>query len=336
MRNKTALRVGIIGLGVGEQHIEGYRKAPHCTVEALCDFDPQKLQAVGSRWKIRRLITHAEDILSDPNIDVISIASYDNYHADQIVQALQNNKHVFVEKPLCLFEEEACRIRQQLNAKPHLKLSSNLILRKSPRFIDLKQKIQSGVLGKIFYIEGDYNYGRLHKITEGWRGSLPFYSVVYGGGVHIIDLLLWLVEEDIVEVSAFGNKRSTEGSSFRYHDMVVSIIQFKSGGVGKVTANFGCVYPHFHKLSVYGTAATFENTPKGAWLYQSGKEDPSAIDTPYPGVAKSDLIENFTRSIMEPSFLMDVTAEDVFRAMSVCFAIEKAGSASKKIKVQYI
>ena len=50
----------------------------------------------------------------------------------------------------------------------------------------------AGDYGRAYYVEADYNYGRLWKLTDGWRGEIPFYSVVYGGAVHMIDLVCWL------------------------------------------------------------------------------------------------------------------------------------------------
>ncbi|MFC1909216.1 Gfo/Idh/MocA family protein, partial [Chloroflexota bacterium] len=223
------LKAGIIGLGVGEKHAAGYHNHSGCEVAALCDFSEEKLEAVRDKYPDARLTTQADEVLSDPEINIVSIASYDNYHHEQIVKAINNDKHIFVEKPLCLYEVEAVEIKQLLQEKPHLKLSSNLILRMSPRFRMLKQMIADGELGQLFYVEGDYNYGRLHKITEGWRGKIDFYSVVYGGGVHVIDLLLWLTGDRVIEVAAYGNNLASSGTSFRYNDMVVSILKFESG-----------------------------------------------------------------------------------------------------------
>ena len=223
------LRAGVIGLGVGERHIEGYRSHPDCDVVALCDFSEDKLSMARTKYPGIRLTQRADELLQDPGIDVVSIATYDNYHYQQVVQAINNDKHIFVEKPLCLYESEAAHIRRLLQEKPGLKMSSNLILRMSPRFRLLKQMIMDGDMGQLFYVEGDYNYGRLHKITDGWRDKIDFYSVVYGGGVHIIDLLLWLTDDKVVEVAAYGNNLASRDTSFRYNDMVVSILKFQSG-----------------------------------------------------------------------------------------------------------
>ena len=333
---KKKLKVGIIGLGVGEKHIEGYQQHPGCEVVAICDFSQEKLKIVGDKYQGFRQTTDADDILNDPKIDVVSIASYDNYNYEQIIKAIENKKHIFVEKPLCLYENEAQHIYSLLKINKEIKLSSNLILRMTPRFRRLKKMIADGKLGKIFHIEGDYNYGRLFKITEGWRGKIDFYSVIYGGGVHIIDLICWLVDEDIVDVAAYGNNISSKGTPFRFNDMVVSIIKFKNGMSGKISANFGCVHPHFHSLSIYGTKATFQNGKNFGLLFESCDNNisPKKITDPYPGTHKGDLINSFLDSIITgDTFKAEVTKHDVFKTMSVCYAIEKATSKENFVKV---
>jgi len=330
------LRAGIIGLGVGEKHIDGYQSHPDCEVVALCDFDENKLAAALKNYPHLRLTPNAGDILEDPEIDIVSIASFDNFHYEQVIRALKNNKHVFVEKPICVRQKELEHIRALLNEKLHLHLSSNLILRMSPRFRLLKEMIARGELGQPYYIEGDYNFGRLQKITEGWRGALDFYSVVYGGGIHLIDLMLWLTGDSIVEVSAYGNRLASTGTNFRFNDMVVSILKFQSGLIGKMAANFGCIFPHFHALEVYGTRASFINGLEHASLFKSRDSvEYEKITAAYPGVQKSDLLHSFINSILHDS-PPEVSTEDVFRSMSVCFAIEEAASKSGPVTVKYI
>lgn len=329
------LKAGIIGLGVGTEHITGYQSHPNCEVVALCDFSAEKLNMAKAKYPNCKFTDRANDILTDPEIDVVSIASYDNYHYEQVVEAIVNKKHVFVEKPLCLYEKEAHHIRSLLQANPELKLSSNLILRMSPRFRYLKKMIAEGSFGALYYVEGDYNYGRLHKITQGWRGKIDFYSVVYGGGIHIIDLLFWLTNDLIVEVAAYGNNISSK-DSFRYNDIVVCILKFKTGIVGKVSVNYGCVYPHFHPLSIYGTKLTFVNGLRQGLLFSSRDplKNPQQIQAPYPGMHKGDLIYSLIDSILNGSDA-EITEKDVFNAMSVCFAIEKAVHQSSCVAVEY-
>lgn len=319
------LRAAVIGLGVGEAHVAGYQAHEGCDVVALCDFDRRRLEEIGARVPGADLLDSADEVLCDLDIDVVSIASYDNHHYEQIVKALTHDKHVFVEKPLCLTEQQAVEIRELSDAKPQLKLSSNLILRRCPRFLALKEQIEQGALGEVFLVEGQYEYGRLHKITEGWRGAIDFYSVVYGGAIHLVDLLLWLTGDRIVEVAAFGNQVVSQGSQFRYNDTVVAALRFAEGTVGKVGVSYGCVRPHFHELKVYGTKATFINGYPHGMLYESRDPQvvPTAVTEAYPGVQKGALIGEFLDAILsgkEPA----VGRDEVFQTMAVCLAIEQA------------
>lgn len=331
------LRAGIIGLGVGEAHIEGYRSHPNCEVAAVCDLSEPRLAGFRKKYSGLKVTTEADEILKDPEIDVVSIASYDNDHYEQMVKAIQNGKHIFVEKPICLHEKEALHIRSLLRDNPRLKISSNLILRRCPRFRRLKEMVAGGDFGELFYVEGDYDYGRLEKITEGWRGRIDFYSVVTGGALHLVDLLLWLAGDTVEEVAAYGNKIASKGSGFRYNDFVAALLKFRGGLIGKVTANFGCVRPHFHGLVLYGTKATFVNDePHGKFFSSRDPRQPARnITEPYPGIKKGDLIYNFVDSISNGS-VSEVSVEDLFKTLSVCFAIEESIQQNRPVKVRYL
>lgn len=334
---RRRVRAGVIGLGVGERHILGYQAHPDCEVVAICDIDPDKLAEVAARHPGPRPLLDPAELLGDPTIDAVSICSYDDAHHGQIVAALEAGKHVFVEKPVCLLRSELDDIHARLAARPDLRFSSNLILRRAPRFVELRAMIAAGALGRVYQIEGDYNYGRLRKITEGWRGRLPDYSVTLGGGVHLIDLMMWLTGARVAEVAAFGARIATEGAGLPFDDTVTAALRFENGAIGKVSANFGCVYPHFHRLSVYGTEATFENDIGGGRLFTSRDpaEAPRVIDSPYPGAQKGDMLAAFVDAILGGRDEPEVPVVDVFAAMSVCLAIGDALHAGATRSVRY-
>jgi predicted dehydrogenase len=331
--NDAALRAAVIGLGVGERHILGYEMDPRCRVVAVCDIDTKKLKEAGTRHPGIKLTNDPLEILEDPNIDVVSIASYDEAHFGQVIKALNANKHVFVEKPLCLHERELHEIRRALAVKPQLQLSSNLILRRSPRFARLRQRIRSGELGIPYHCEADYNYGRLHKLVDGWRGKIGYYSVVHGGAIHMIDLLLWLLGERPVAVTAFGNAIATRRTQFKFFDCVTALLKFPSGATAKIATNFGCVFPHHHNLSVYGTEATFVHDHLGARLYRSRDPatPPCAINDPYLGPAKGDMLPSFVASILDGAD-PEVSSREVFDAMAVSLAIEKSAGLEQTLR----
>jgi predicted dehydrogenase len=319
------LNVGVIGLGVGARHVPGFEADSRCKVVAMCDSDPAKLAEVGAQYPGRKLTVDAAEILTDPDIQVVSIASYDNFHRNQVIAAIAYGKHVFVEKPLCQFQDEFDDIAAALAAHPEIRLSSNLILRRTPRFAALRQRIVDGRMGRLYHLEGDYDYGRLAKIVTGWRADIPFYSVVHGGAIHLIDLMLWLTGGEVEEVFAYGNRIATENTRFRHHDMVVALLKFRDGMTAKVSANFASVAPHHHKLSVYGTEAIFEQSHVGAAYFHS--RDPAAkpevVTDAYPGAAKGDMLPSFVSSILDGT-TPEISAREVLAAMAISLAIEKS------------
>ncbi len=322
-------KAGVIGLGVGEQHIHGLRAAG-VEVTALCDFDADKCKMAQEQYPECKFYKDANELIDLQELDIVVIASFDHHHSDQILRALKKGKHVFAEKPVCLKQAEADAIRKALKESNGLRLSTNTILRLSPRFLDLKKRFDQGELGRVFNIEADYNYGRLHKIMAGWRGEIEDYSVMLGGGIHLIDLMLWITGRKIVEVSAMGNKICSEEAKFQTPDMVSALLRFDDGMIGKISANFGCVMPHFHKLCLYGTEATFENDLPNARLFVSREAEskPISVDTPYPAVQKGALIPSFIDAICGTGRAI-VEEADVFAALDVCFAIDRSLQTGK-------
>jgi predicted dehydrogenase len=332
----VTIKVGIIGLGVGERHIAGYEADPRCRVAVLCDSDPTKLADVGARHPRRQMTTNAAEVLADSDIDIVSIASYDNEHCEQVLAAIAAGKHIFVEKPLCLTDAEFDSIASALARHPGIRMSSNLILRRTPRFVELRRRIQAGAMGRLYYLEGDYDYGRVHKIRTGWRAKIPFYSVVHGGGIHMIDLLLWLSGGRVKEVFAYGNAIAAEGTEFRHKDLVVALLQFNDGTAAKITANFPCMAPHHHRLSVFGTETTFEQSHIGAAYFHS--RDPAAAPEPvtdaYPGAAKGDMLPSFVSHVLEGT-APEIGKKDVLDVMAVSLAIERSLGSGRPEQVRY-
>jgi predicted dehydrogenase len=320
------LRVGIIGLGVGEQHLLAYRRHLRCEVVALCDRSEERI-ALAQKKYADILFTHeAESVLTDPNVDVVSIASYDDAHFEQVMTALRHGKHVFVEKPLCQTADQVRAIKNEWarhNGK--LKLVSNLILRAAPAYRWLKEKVSAGEFGEVYAFDGDYLYGRLHKITEGWRGQVENYSVMEGGGIHLIDLMLWITNQRPSAVLTMGNRIASRKTQFRYNDFVATTMQFPSTLVARVTANFGCVHRHHHVIRIFGTQATFIYDDAGARLHTARDPEVAASPLRLPTLptTKGDLIPNFIQAILTDADL-DEDTQAIFDGISISVACDKA------------
>jgi predicted dehydrogenase len=329
------LRAGVIGLGVGEQHALSYAAIPGVELRVLCDRDPVKLAEVGARYPLARRVTDYRAVVEDPEVDVVSICSYDDHHAAQAIAAFRHGKHVMIEKPVALDRTTAEAVLRAQQDSGKL-ITSNLILRRSPRFRKIRAMARAGEFGEIFYLEGDYIHDILWKITEGWRGRMDFYCVTFGGGIHLIDLMRWILGEEVVEVAGMGNKILTRGTAYKYDDTIVNLLRFANGALGKCLTTFGPRRPKFHALNVYGTRRTFVNDlPDGKLFSGDRAEDELAETTPYPAIAKGDLLPDFIAAIREGRE-PEVSARDVFRVMAVCLAAWDATQSGRTVPVSYM
>lgn len=328
------IRAGVIGLGVGERHVAGYDQIEDCEVAAICDLDTDKLTRVGDHREIGTRVTDWRKIVEDPEIDVVSICSYDDAHAEQAEAAFRNGKHVMIEKPIALDKGEAEAVLRAQQDSGCL-ISSNLILRQSPRFQEIRRMVQDGAFGDPFYLEGDYIHQILWKITEGWRGKMDFYCVTYGGGIHLIDLMRWILGREVTEVSGMGGKVLTRDSAFPYPDTIVNLLRFEGDVIAKTLTTFGPQRPHLHALTIYGTKATFVNERPDGRFYQGDDDDGEAVTTPYPAIEKSDLLPDFIAAVREGREPI-VGARDVFRVMDICFAAWESVRSGRTVEVSYV
>ena len=92
----------MIEFGVGESHVIGLKSHPMCEVKAICDINQEVLKSRKKKYPSCSFSLDPDSKANDPEIDLKCIASYDDAHEQQVISVLRNNKHVFVEKPLCL------------------------------------------------------------------------------------------------------------------------------------------------------------------------------------------------------------------------------------------
>jgi predicted dehydrogenase len=324
----------VVGLGVGEAHARAYANDPRAELRWVFDLDAERAARVADELGARAA-DGLDEILTDGGVAAISIASFDDAHFGQALMALERRRHVLVEKPLCRTVEEARALKAAWESVGRPVLASNLVLRGAPLYTWLRGELAAGTLGVPYAFDGDYLYGRLPKITEGWRAGVEDYSVMLGGGIHLVDLMLWLTGQRPVRVSAAGNRISTEGTAFRYLDFVVATFEFESGLVGRVSANFGSVHAHQHVVRVFGTEATFLYDDAGARLRES----------PDPAVAPRRIdaaSEPSTKGVLVPGFLSAIEAGDGASArheldiVCACAAVDRALAEGAVVEIEYV
>ena len=332
MSDCKTIRAAVIGLGVGERHAAAYRSIPGCVLEAVCDVDLARLRQAGDRLGIERRTADYREITEDPSIDVISICSYDDVHAEQAISAFRNGKHVMIEKPVAQTKPEADAVVAAWRESGKL-VTSNLILRRSPRFVELKQRVDAGDLGDVFLLEGDYIHNIDYKLASGWRGRLTHYSPILGGAIHLIDLMWWLKGRPVVRVAAMGTRKNAEKSGFKFDDTNLLIMEFDDSSLAKSLVTLTPRHPKYHALRVFGDKATFVNRIGDAdWFEGSEGGVHRPVTAAYPGMEKGDLLPDFINAIRHGHRPI-IGHRDVFHIMNVCLAAEESRRTGQFVDV---
>ena len=111
--------------GIGQKHFEAIENYKKSKVKIICEKDSLKLSKLKKKFPNKIITNNDNLIFKDKDINLVSIASYDNYHYKQIIKSLKNNKNIIIEKPMCLTFQELRNIKKLL-IKKKLKITSNL------------------------------------------------------------------------------------------------------------------------------------------------------------------------------------------------------------------
>lgn len=155
VRDEDKLKIGIIGTGwIAEAHIESYKRMKDVKVVAMADLIPGKAEKFAARYGIEgcRFYPDHKSLLDNEELDAVSICTYNTQHAPCAIYALEKGVNVLLEKPMCVTTEEAVEIM-----RAEKKSGKVLSIGFQPRFDEnmqmIKKIVDSGVLGRIYYIQ---------------------------------------------------------------------------------------------------------------------------------------------------------------------------------------
>jgi predicted dehydrogenase len=198
---KSDLKVGLIGAGnlARWAHLPSLKKTPGVSLHAVCSTSGARGNTYARRFGASYFCSDYEEILKDPDIDVVMILSRNQYHYSEALKALQAGKHVFVEKPMALTEDE-CRKLYRAVAETGKQLTVGFNRRFAPFYKDLKQSL-AGRNGPAVVncrvsspgISGSY-----------WMADPSIGGAILGEAVHFIDLMYWLLGAEPISVSALS------------------------------------------------------------------------------------------------------------------------------------
>jgi predicted dehydrogenase len=231
---------------------------------------------------------------------------------------------------MCLNLNQLRNINRLIKLKK-INMTSNLVLRVNSLFKNFKKKIDNN---KIYYVEGDYIWGRKKKLF-GWRSKIKQYSLTLGAGIHIIDLINWLTGLKPKTIYAAGNKKATKGTSFKKNSMIVMIFEYPKNILVKITANGGAIFNHFHELKIFSKNHTLVNSRLGSFVVKNNKL--TKINSTYPDKKnRKKLIRNFIETLIKKNIKPIISIKEQIDLMTVCFAVDRSVELNKKIKINYL
>lgn len=240
------VKVGIIGGGsISEFHIAPYVAHEEVEFVAICEQNEQRLQQLGEKYGTQFLYQDYKELLKNPEIDAVSICTWNNTHAQIAIEALQAGKHVLVEKPLSTTVEDAERVAHAVAQSGKI-LQVGFVRRHAQNVHVLKKFIDAGEFGEIYYAKASC----LRRLGNpgGWFSDI---SKSGGGpvmdlGVHMVDICWYLMgKPKPVTVSAntykkLGNRKHIENLTFYQaadynaeqndvEDLANALIRFENG-----------------------------------------------------------------------------------------------------------
>ena len=237
--------------------------------------------------------TSWDELLADPQVDGVLIATPHSTHADLVVDAASAGKHIFVEKPLTLTVAEGRRAVDAAEAAGVV-LQAGHNRRRQPATRRLKELVDAGELGTIHHVEGTLSNPRELTPRTGWRGE-PEESPgggMTGLGVHMVDNLVYLVGRP-ARLAAFSKQILSRS---KLDDATTIMLEFESGPLGVIATSM--VVPDIAITGAIGHDAAAWNVGDGAHLYVQKVGDKERTEMPVDSLDTiTDQLAEFARCI---------------------------------------
>ncbi len=275
-------KVAVIGCGgISRVHLEGYKNNPDAEIYALCDIDEKQLNKRGDEYGVSRRYTDCETMLRElPEIDAVSVCTWNSAHAKCTIAALKAGKHVLCEKPMAISVQEAEEMKKAADESGKL-LMIGFVRRFGNDCAIMQDLINDDQFGEIYYAKATYL--RRHGNPGGWFGDK---SRSGGGplidlGVHVIDLTRYLMgnhkpvsvygatfrklfyRKDIRQGTAYKSVSASDHDICDVEDAVTALIRFDNGSVISVEASFSLnLEKNRGELEFFGTKAGAKLDPE--------------------------------------------------------------------------
>ncbi len=250
------LKAAIYGLGRwGGRLIESVQGSGKIRLVKGITRDPAAHRELAARTGIALAASYA-DVLRDPRIDAVVLATPHSQHHEQIVQAARAGKHVFVEKPFALTREAAQQAAEACRAAG-ITLGLGFNRRHAPAFVEMVRRIRSGEIGDVLHVEGQFSGPTGYRLKPGnWRATRAESPA--GGmtarGIHTLDSMIQIAGL-VSSVYAFSERRKL-GPDTDMDDTTSMLLRFAGGVTGYLATIF--VTGEFWRVHAFGSKGWLE------------------------------------------------------------------------------
>ncbi|MCD9021673.1 Gfo/Idh/MocA family protein [Cohnella silvisoli] len=349
----SKINIGVIGTGsISSLHLSSYQNNPDAQIYAICDVNLGRAEKTVEQYNAKKAYSDYRELLQDPDIDGVSICTWNNTHAEIAIAALNAGKHVLVEKPLCRTVEEALRIEESVRLNGKI-FQVGFVRRFDPNAQLAKQFLDNGELGEVYYAKASC----LRRLGNpgGWfadksrSGGGPLIDL----GVHIIDLCWYLMGKPKVKSvngaihSKLGNRSHVKGLNFykaadydaqknNVEDLAVAFIRFHNGATLAVETSF-TLHAKKDEISVrlYGDLGGVEIEPE--FMIVSEKYDTIMNLNPQVNHLSIDVngsfqneIDHFISSI-QTGHTPIASVQDGVEIMKILCAVYQSGEEEREI-----
>lgn len=202
----NAPKVALIGGGfIGPVHAEALRRIG-VQVAGLLDITPEKARPQAEKLGIPKVYATIEEVLADPEIGAVHLASPNDIHYKHAKMALEAGKHVLCEKPLAVSSKESAELAKLAASRPKQAAGVNYNLRFYPLAQEMRQRVASGALGRILSVTGSYTQDWLLLADDyNWRVEPDGHTnlrAIADIGTHWMDLAQFITGRHIEKVNA--------------------------------------------------------------------------------------------------------------------------------------
>jgi predicted dehydrogenase len=330
------LRVGLVGCGAfGESHLMTMAGIPFLQVTAVTDVVMERASKMAKRYKVPHVAPDFRELCSQPDVDAVSVVTTEDQHLEPVLSALENGKHVFVEKPMATRLADAEKMLAAARASG-LILMPGHILRFETKYATVKEQIDSGRLGRVLSI-----YTRRNRPK--WQGKIYKRTpIVLETAIHDIDTMLWYTGKKVKSVRAY--EICAEGA--KDADIIWATLRFEDKAIGVLETNWILPdkTPHLDDFLQVITTSGFANLDmmnSGLFIgHEDGTELPDVCYEPrlrgsVYGALREEL-SYFGLCALEGRKPDLLGAEDGVEALRVGLAVVESARTDREVEVSSI